>query len=301
MTAALDDPVNLEGLDSEVDEPPDASTTPPGAPIVAIRPGRPWPALNIHEVWAYRELLYFLMWRDIKVRYKQTALGFTWAVIQPLLTMLIFTLFFGGLARLPSDGIPYPLFAYAGLLPWMFVSTAVTGCSNSLAGNPNLISKVYFPRLIVPMAATGAPLVDLGIGSIFAAILMAYYGVPATWSLVMLPALVTLTAVVALGVGMLFAALNVKYRDVRHALPFLVQLWMFLTPIIYPSSLVPQRWRWLLGLNPLSGIIEAYRACVFGRGFNWSLLAISSVTAAAFLTYSAYAFRRMEKSFADII
>jgi lipopolysaccharide transport system permease protein len=270
-------------------------------PLFTIKPSSKWVALNLRDLWTYRELLCFLIWRDVKVRYKQTVLGALWAVIQPLFAMLVFTLFFGKLAGVPSDGVPYPLFAYAGLLPWTYFSNAVTSSGNSLVGNSNLITKVYFPRMIIPGAAVAAGLVDFAIAFALLAGLMIYYGVAVTWSIAMVPALVILTALLALGVGMWTSALNVKYRDVRYALPFLIQLWMFATPIIYPSSIVPAKWRWALALNPLVGIIEGYRASLFGREFDWVALGLSSLVTLALLVYSAYAFRRMEKSFADIV
>jgi lipopolysaccharide transport system permease protein len=273
----------------------------PEEPVVSIRPARRWAALNLGDIWAYRELLYFLTWRDVKVRYKQTLLGATWAVIQPLFAMLIFTLFFGRLAGLPSDGIPYPLFAYAGLLPWIFFSNAVTNSGNSLVGSSNLITKVYFPRMIIPGAAVTAGLVDFGIAFVILAMLMAHYGISVTAEILMLPGLVAMTMVLALGVGMWMSALNVKYRDVRHALPFLIQLWMFATPIVYPSSLIPAKWRWVLAINPLAGIIEGYRSSLFGRNMDWRMLGISGVITVALLVCSAYAFRRMEKGFADLV
>src|SRR5215472_3347803 len=273
----------------------------PEHPLVSIRPSGKWSALNLRDLWSYRELLYFLTWRDVKVRYKQTLLGATWAIIQPLFAMLIFTLFFGRLAGVPSDGIPYPLFAYAGLLPWMFFSNAVTASGNSLVGSSHLITKVYFPRIIIPAAAVVAGLVDFGIAFVILAGLMAYYRVPLTWSMWMLPVFVCLTVLMALGVGMWTSALNVKYRDVRHALPFVIQLWMFATPIIYPSSIVPPRWQWALAINPLAGIIESYRASLFGRQLNWPMIATSAAITLAVLICSAYIFRRMEKSFADVV
>jgi lipopolysaccharide transport system permease protein len=274
----------------------------PEEPLVKIRPSRRWVALNLRDLWAYRELLYFLTWRDVKVRYKQTVLGAAWAIIQPLCTMLIFTLFFGKLAKVPSDGIPYPIFAYAGLLPWTFFSNAITSSGNSLVGSSNLITKVYFPRMIIPGAAVGAGLVDFAIAFVILGGLMIYYGVALTWSLLALPLLIALTALLALGVGLWTSALNVKYRDIRYALPFLIQLWMFASPIIYPASLMPQKWRWVLWLNPLTGIIEGYRASLLGRTpLNWSSLAISSVITLALLVYSALEFRRMERTFADVV
>jgi homopolymeric O-antigen transport system permease protein len=273
----------------------------PEQPLIRIRPGKKWVALNLREVWAYRELLYFLTWRDVKVRYKQTVLGAAWAVIQPLFTMLMFWLFFGKLARIPSDGIPYPLFAFSALLPWIFFSNAVSTSGNSLVGSSNLITKVYFPRIIIPGASVAAGLVDFAIAFVILIVLMIYYGVAVTWSILMLPLLVALTTLLALGVGMWLSALNVKYRDIRYALPFMIQLWMFATPIIYPSSLVPAKWRWLMALNPLTGVIEGFRSACFGREFDWAALSLSTLTIIAMLVYSAYAFRRMEKKFADIV
>ncbi|PYS47203.1 MAG: phosphate ABC transporter permease [Acidobacteria bacterium] len=275
----------------------------PEYPLIKIRPGRKWVALNLRDLWAYRELLYFLTWRDIKVRYKQTVLGAAWAIIQPLFMMLIFTLFFGRLAGLDSrvGGIPYPIFAYAGLLPWTFFSNAITNSSNSLVGSSNLITKVYFPRMIIPAAAVGAGVVDFAIAFAVLIGLMIYYGMPIMGSIVMLPPLVLLTTLLAMGIGMWLSALNVKYRDIRYALPFMIQFWMFATPIIYPSSLVPAKWQWALALNPLTGIIEGYRAALFGLEFNWAALSISAAITLAILVYSAYSFRRMEKSFADLV
>src|SRR5882762_2489331 len=209
----------------------------PEQPLLKIRPKKGWVALNLKDLWVYRELLYFLTWRDIKVRYKQTILGASWAIIQPLFTMLLFTLFFGKLAHVPSDGVPYPIFAYAGLLPWTFFSNAVTNSGNSLVGSSNLITKVYFPRMIIPGAAVGAGLVDFAIAFIILVVLMIYYGVALTWSIVMLPVLIILLTLLAIGVGMWTSALNVKYRDIRYALPFLIQLWLFASPVIYPASL----------------------------------------------------------------
>jgi len=273
----------------------------PEKPLVSIRAGGSGPPIDLKSLWDYRELLYFLTWRDVKVRYKQTALGAAWAIIQPLFTMIIFTIFFGNLAKVPSDGIPYPIFAYAALLPWTFFSNAITSSGNSLVGSAHLITKVYFPRMIIPGAAVAAGLIDLMVAFGILIILMIYYGVGATWNLLMLPALILLTTLLAIGVGMYTSALNVKYRDIRYALPFAIQLLMFATPIIYPVSLVPERWRWAFTLNPLTGIIEGFRAAFFGRPFNWPALAISSVITLALLVYAAYHFKRMERTFADIV
>ena len=273
----------------------------PSTPLVVIQPSRSWVALNLRDLWHYRDLLYILTERDIKVRYKQTFLGALWAVIQPLFTMLIFTLFFGRLAGMPSDGIPYPIFAYAGLLPWTFFSNAVTTSGNSLVGNSNLITKVYFPRMIIPIASVGAGLVDFAIAFGLLVVLMFYYGVAISINILMLPVLIAMTSLLAVGIGMWMSAMNVKYRDIRYALPFLIQLGMFATPIIYPASLVPEQWRWLLTLNPLTGIIEAFRAAFFGKPFDWQSLGVSAVITLAILVYSAYNFRKMEKTFADIV
>jgi len=273
----------------------------PENPIVIIQPSKSWVALNLRDFWNYRDLLYILTKRDIQVRYKQTLLGATWAIIQPLFTMLIFTLFFGKLAAMPSDGIPYPIFAYAGLLPWTFFSNSVTNSGNSLVGNSNLITKVYFPRMIIPTASVASGLLDFAIAFGFLIVLMFYYGIGLSINILMLPVLIILTSLLAIGVGMWMSALNVKYRDIRYALPFLIQLGMFASPIIYPASLVPEKWRWLVWLNPVAGQIEAYRSAFFGRPFEWTALGISAVMTFVILVYSAYNFRRMEKSFADII
>lgn len=272
----------------------------PAKPLVSIGPGKNWVSLNLRDLWMYRDLLYFLIWRDVKVRYKQTVLGVAWAVMQPLFTMLIFTLIFGRLAGMKSDGIPYPLFAYAGLMSWTFFANAVTNSGNSLVGSANLITKVYFPRLLIPAAAVIAGLVDFAIAFVLLAVLMLYYKVGVTWHILMLPVLMLLTTLLATGVGMWASALNVKYRDIRYALPFIIQLWFFASPIIYPASIF-QRWRWVLALNPMAGLIEGYRAALFGRPFDWVMLALSAALTLALLTYAAFTFKRMEKSFADII
>jgi lipopolysaccharide transport system permease protein len=238
--------------------------------------------------------------RDIKVRYKQTVLGIIWAIMQPLFMMIVFTSFFSRLAAIPSDGVPYALFAYAGLVPWTFLSNAVVNSGNSLVGNSSLITKVYFPRTVIPLAAVGAGLIDFFIAFGLLVLLLFYYGVGLSSNILMLPILTLLTALLAAGLGMWTSAINVKYRDVRHALPFLVQVWMFATPIIYPFSLVPEKWRWLLLLNPSTGLIEAYRSAIFGRSFDLPGLATSTVIILLILIYSMIKFRQMERSFADI-
>lgn len=273
----------------------------PDKPVVTIKPSGKWVALNVRDLWAYRDLLYFLTWRDVKVRYKQTALGAAWAIIQPLFTMLIFWLFFGRLAGMPSDGIPYPLFALAGLIPWTFFANAITNSGNSLVGSANLITKVYFPRMIIPVAAVGAGLVDLAIAFGLMAVMMIWFKVHVTASLLLLPLLVLVTATLATGVGMFMSALNVKYRDIRYALPFCIQLWMFASPIIYPVTLVPEKWRWVLHLNPMVGVIDAFRAAFFGRPVDWQSLAVAATLTLVVLVASAFHFRRMEKTFADVV
>jgi lipopolysaccharide transport system permease protein len=273
----------------------------PPKPLIAIEAGRGWAGLDLRDLWLHRDLFFFLIWRDVKVRYKQTVLGAAWAILQPFLTMVVFTLFFGRLAKVPSDGIPYPIFAYAGLLPWTFFSNAITASSNSLVGNASLITKVYFPRMVIPASAVGAGLVDLAIAALILVAMMAYYGFGLGRSALMLIPLVLLTALLALGVGMWMSGLNVKYRDVRYALPFCVQLWMYATPIIYPISFIPERWRWILLLNPLTGIIDGFRSALFGQAFHWSEFVVSTILTLLFLIYAAYSFKRMERDFADVI
>jgi homopolymeric O-antigen transport system permease protein len=273
----------------------------PNEPLVVIQPSKRWATLSLKDIWAYRELLFFLTWRDVKVRYKQTALGAAWAILQPLFMMVIFTIFFGRLAGVGSSGIPYPLFALAGLVPWTFFSNAITASGNSLVGSAHLITKVYFPRLIVPAAAMLAGLVDFLLAFVLLCLLMLYYRVALTVQVLFLPVLVLMTALFSLGVGTWMSALNVKYRDVRFALPFVIQLWLFVSSVILPSSSIPPKWRWLLNLNPMSGIIEGYRSALFGLPFDWPALAIAAVLTLLVLLYAIYAFSRVERSFADII
>ena len=276
----------------------------PEKPIVTIEPTSSWQALKLRNVWNYRELFYFLIWRDVKVRYKQTLLGVLWVLIQPVVTMLIFTLFFGRLAGLNSrtGNIPYSIFAFAGLLPWIYFANAITNSGNSLVASSHLITKIYFPRLIIPAAAVAAGLVDFALASLVLVGLMLGYRVDLTWGLLLLLPLTALLTLLALGVGLLLSALNVKYRDIRHALPFLVQIWMFASPVIYPTTLVPEKWRWTIALNPMTGIIDGFRAALFGGIPDiWGALSISALVTFILLFGSAFAFRRMEKDFADII
>jgi lipopolysaccharide transport system permease protein len=273
----------------------------PQTPVVTIKAGRSWRSLDFADLWMHRDLFYFLIWRDVKVRYKQTLLGVAWAVLQPLLTMIIFTLLFGRLAHVPSDGIPYPIFVYAGLLPWNFFAAAVDNSSNSLVGNSALITKVYFPRLVIPSAAVGAALIDFAIASVILFLMCFYYGIGLSFSLLMLVPLIPLMTLFAVAVGMQMSALNVKYRDIRYALPFLINSWMYVTPVIYPISFIPSSWRWMLALNPLGGIIQGFRSAIFNQPFPWSHLATSFALVLAVLVYSLYSFRWMEREFADII
>lgn len=273
----------------------------PEEPLVVIKPSNSWVAANLRDIWAYRELLYFLAWRDLKVRYKQTVLGLLWVVMQPLLLTLIFTVFLGQLARVPSDGVPYPLFIYVGLLPWTFFSNAVANSGTSLVSNSHLITKVYFPRLIVPAAAILARFVDFLVAFAILVGMLAFYRVAPTPNLLLLPLMAVLTTALALGVGLLIAALNVRYRDVGVVLPVVLQLLMFVSPVLYPVTLVPERWRGLYALNPLVGVVEGFRASIFGLRFNWAALAVTAAATVLLLVYSTYTFRRYEKDFADII
>ncbi|SLM49988.1 Polysaccharide ABC transporter permease protein [Nitrospira japonica] len=271
-------------------------------PFRRIEPSRGWRALNIRELWQYGELLYFLAWRDIKIRYKQTALGAAWAVIQPVMTMAVFSLFFGKLANMPSDGIPYPLFAFTALVPWAYFANGLTESSNSLVSSSNLIKKVYFPRLVVPIAAVISGGVDFIIAFVVLLGMMLFYGMYPTVNVVWLPLLVLLTFVTALGIGLWLSALNVQYRDVRYTIPFLTQLWLFATPIAYPSSLLSEPWRTLFALNPMVGVVEGFRWALLGTTEAPSpMIAVSTLATLLLLVGGAFYFRRMEKTFADVI
>lgn len=274
------------------------STSPP---TLRIEPSRGWVPLKLDELWAYRELLYFLSWRDIKIRYKQTVFGVAWAIIQPLMTMLVFSIFFGKLAKVASDGVPYPIFSYVAVVPWTFFANGLTQSSNSLVGSANLIKKIYFPRLVVPISSVMSGAVDFLIAFVVLLGMMAFYGVQPTLNVIWLPLFVLLAFVAALGVGLWLSAMNVKYRDVRFAVPFVVQVWMFATPVVYPSSLLPEPWRTLYGLNPMTGVIEGFRWALLGtKTVPGPIVLVSAVAALALLVSGAYYFRRMEKSFADV-
>jgi len=271
-------------------------------PILHIQPSRGWVSLRLRELWEYRELLYFLTWRDIEIRYKQTALGAAWAIIQPLFTMLVFSLFFGKLAKVPSDGIPYPIFCYAALVPWTFFANGLTQSSNSLVGSSNLLTKVYFPRLTIPLATVFSGVVDFLLAFGILLVMMIFYGVPITFKVLWFPVFLSLALVTSLGVGLWLSALNVQYRDVRYVVPFITQFWMLATPIAYPSSLLSEPWRTIYGLNPMAGVIEGFRWALLGSRISVGpLLAVSSVAAFLIMIGGAFYFRKMERTFADIV
>ncbi|MGB7923685.1 MAG: ABC transporter permease [Pyrinomonadaceae bacterium] len=305
-TTATSQVLKTGGASQTVSDEPEAAEQSHGLPVLPDKPlvvGGPrkaWAGLDLSEVWAYRELLYFLTWRDLKVRYNQTLLGGAWVIIQPLFTMLVFSLFFGKLVGAP-EGIPYPLFVYTGILPWTFFSNSVINSSNSLVGSSNLITKVYFPRMIIPAAAVAAGLVDLAVASLVLVGLALYYDVALAWSMLWLPVFILLATLLALGIGLGVSALSVKYRDIRHALPFILQLWMFSSPIIYPMSLFSDKWRWALSINPVTGIVEGLRSSLLGRPLDWHALSISTVMVVVLLICAAFIFRRIETSFADLI
>ncbi len=267
-----------------------------------IEPSRGLAALKLHELWEYRELLYFLVWRDVKVRYKQTALGVGWVVLQPLIATLIFTVVFGQLAKVPSGNLPYPLFAFTALLPWNYFAGALTRSGTSLVNNANLITKIYFPRLIIPLAGVINGLVDFGISSIVLVVLMVYYGVMPNAAVLLLPFFLLMAIGTALGVSLWLAALGVQYRDVNYLLPFLVQVWMYATPVVYPASLFPERWRPLLGLNPMAGVVEGFRWALTGSGDPPGMMLLVSVAITLILLGSGLLFfRNTERTFADIV
>ena len=270
--------------------------------VITIKPSRGWASLQLRALWEYRELLYFLAWRDIKVRYKQTGLGAAWAIIQPLTAMVIFTIIFGQLARIPSDGIPYPIFSFCGLLPWNYFAGAFGRSSGSLVGSAHLISKVYFPRLVIPISSLLSGLLDFAIAFIVLIGLMFWYNIMPTIAILWLPAFLLMAVATALGVGLWLGALNVQYRDVQHLVPFLSQIWMFATPVVYPSSMIPEHWRLFYGLNPMAGVVEGFRWALLGKGNPpGPMLAVSVLVTVALLISGAYYFRRMERTFADVV
>lgn len=307
MDIPTTDSARLLNHTTQTDEalhPADPTALPDGLPedpLVVIEPSRAWAPLNLSDLWSHRELLYFLVWRDLKVRYKQTVLGMAWVVLQPLLMTIIFTAVFGTFIRVPSNNIPYPIFAYSGLVLWTFFSGAILAAGNSLVGNAQLITKVYFPRLIIPVATITARLVDLGVAFVILIGLLIYFRVSPSPHLLMVPFFVILLALLALGFGLWTSALNVKYRDVGLALPVLIQLWMFASPVVYGLDIVPPKLQLLYSLNPLVGILQGFRAALFGGSFNWPAIIISSAITLTLLVYGAYSFRNRERTFADIV
>ncbi len=270
--------------------------------VTHIQPRRRLRVLDFRSLWEYRELLYFFCWRDIKVRYKQTALGATWALLQPFLTMLIFSVIFGRFAKMPSEGVPYPIFAYCGLLPWQLFAFALSETSNSLVGNSHLITKVYFPRVLVPIAGLLAGLVDFCIAFVLLVAMMVYYRIPVHSTVLVIPVLILFAIVTSLGVGLWLSALSVKYRDVRHILPFITQFWLYATPVAYPSSLIPHKWRFLMGLNPMSGVVEGFRWALLGSAqVDLRLMAFSIVSVLILLAGGLIYFDRVENTFADLV
>ncbi len=270
---------------------------------IVIKSTHGWAALKLHELWEYRELLYFLVWRDIKVRYKQTVLGAAWAILQPFMTMVVFSLFFGYLIKVPSEGIPYPIFSYVAVIPWTFFSNGLTNASSSMVSNANIIKKVYFPRLLVPVASVVTGLVDFVLAFVVLIGMMLYYGIYPTLNIVWLPAFMAMALMAALGSGLWLAAMHAQFRDIRYAVPFLIQFWMFATPIVYPSSLISNPvLRLIYGLNPMTGVIEGFRWALLGVNHPPDpLLAVSALVTVALLISGAYYFRRLEKSFADVL
>jgi len=270
-------------------------------PVVVIHPSRGWIPINLRDLWFFRELLYFLTWREIKVRYKQTLLGAAWAIIQPFFMMVVFTLFFGKLAKVPSEGVPYPLFNYAALLPWTLFAEGISRSSNSLVQDANLVQKVYFPRLVMPLSAVLSPLVDFAIAFTILIGMMFYYGSPPTVNLLWLPLFITLALITALGTGLWLSAINVKYRDVRYVIPFVIQLWLFASPVVYSSSLLPEKFQIIYGLNPMAGVIEGFRWALLGTEPPGFLITVSVMIVIVILISGAFYFRRSEKTFADVI
>jgi lipopolysaccharide transport system permease protein len=271
-------------------------------PVTEIVPSRGWVSLRLRELWEYRELLYFLTWRDIKVRYKQTVLGAAWAILQPFLNMVVFSLFIGGLAKMPSDDIPYPIFNFTGLVPWTFFAYGLAQSSNSLVGNAQLIKKVFFPRLVVPIASVLSGLVDFALAFLVLLAMMVVYGYWPTANIIWLPLLLLLTFVTALGVGLWLSALNVEYRDIRYVIPFLTQFWMFISPVVYPSSLLDEPWRTIYAVNPMVGVLEGFRWALLGKGTApGPMIGLSVVVSIVLLVTGGFYFRRMERNFADVV
>jgi len=270
--------------------------------VTRVEPSKGWVSLRLPEIWEYRELLYFLIWRDIKVRYKQTVLGGAWAIIQPFFTMVVFSIFFGRLAKVPSDGIPYPIFSYTALVPWAFFAHGLNQASNSLVGNANLINKVYFPRMAMPLASVLSGIIDFMLAFVMLVGMMFYYGMMPSLNAIWLPFFLVLALVTSLGTSLWLSAMYVQFRDVRHIVPFLTQIWLFSTPIAYPSSLIQEPWRTVYGINPMAGVVEGFRWALLGVGSApGPIIVVSSAVAVLLLLTGAFYFRRMEKTFADVV
>ncbi|MEI6293953.1 MAG: ABC transporter permease [Methanomicrobiales archaeon] len=270
-------------------------------PTLRIRPPKKWAPINFTELWHYRELLYSFVLRDVKIRYKQTALGFLWAIIQPLFLMVVFTLFFGNLAKIPSEGIPYPLFTFAALIPWTLFAEGITRSTTSMVSNANIMTKVYFPRLIMPLSGILSPLVDFAIAFFILIIMMAYYGFVPTITIVLLPAFILLAILTSLAVGLWLSALNVKYRDFQYTIPFLIQLWLFASPVVYPASMLPQSWQYVYALNPMVGVIEGFRWALLGSKPPEALILVSVGVVILLLVGGLFYFKKMEQYFADVV
>ncbi|MCA9761394.1 MAG: ABC transporter permease [Streptococcus sp.] len=269
---------------------------------IIIKPSKGWLSLNLRELWEYHELAFFLAWRDVSVRYKQTVLGILWALIQPFFMMIVFSIFLGKMAKVPSDGLPYPIFAYTALLPWQYFASVLSESSNSLVLNQNLIKRVYFPRFILPISNILAPAIDFSIAFVLLLFMMLYYGIYPTANIIYLPVFLFLSIITSLGVSFWLSALNIQYRDVRYAIPFLVQLWMFSSPVVYPASVIPEKWLWLYSLNPMTGVLEGFRWAILGAGtVEWTSTGLSIFVALFIFVSGAYFFRRMEKTFADMV
>jgi lipopolysaccharide transport system permease protein len=281
---------------------PDSLVSTVDSPLVRIEPSHGWVSLKLSEIWEYRELLYFLVWRDVKVRYKQTVIGAAWAIIQPFMTMMIFTVIFSHLAKVPSDGFPYPIFAYTALLPWTYFAAALSRAISSVIGDAHLVTKIYFPRLIMPLSGVLSPMVDFAFAFLVLLGMMVWFRVAPTWGVLTLPIFLLLALSTALAVGLWLSALNVRYRDVGHTIPFLVQIWMFASPIAYPVSMVPEKWRLLYSLNPMAGVIEGFRWALLGKESpDFAVMAVSAAAVAVLLWGGLLFFKRMERTFADVV
>jgi len=289
----------VQGTESHIGATPVSASS---EPVLVIQPSRVWFRLDLAALWQYRELLYFLVWRDLKVRYKQTAIGATWAILQPLMTMVIFTVIFGHFAKIPSDGLPYPIFAYTALLPWTYFASALSRSSSSVVAEAHLISKVYFPRAVLPLAGTVSGIIDFAVAFPLLLGMMIWYGIMPAWGLLALPLFLLLALATALAVGLWCSALNVRYRDVGYTIPFLTQCWMYASPVAYPVSLVPENWRFVYSLNPMAGVVEGFRWALLGKqGPDFVVMAVSTVVVALLLVGGLVFFKHMERTFVDVV